>query len=103
MEFVIHQNLEHGQHRSFKLGSKLKYRNKKEYKNNHKFFQKTAKVCYKRTLLYSYKGDKNNLFHEQNNFLKRKDIYLNLNNFNSKNVTTEIRLPLHNLATNITK
>ena len=45
---------------------------KKEYKNKHKFFQKRPKDCCIQTLLYTYKNEKNNFFHKQNNSLKGK-------------------------------
>ena len=48
---------------------------KKEYKNMHKFFQKSAKDCSIQTLLYTYKNENNNFFfHKQKNSLKGKDI-----------------------------
>ena len=46
---------------------------KKEYKNKHTFFQKTAKDCSIQTLLYTYQNE-NNFFYKQKNSLKNKDI-----------------------------
>ena len=45
---------------------------KKEYKNNHKFFQKTAKGCCIQTLLYAYKNEKNNFFPQTKELFKKK-------------------------------
>ena len=77
---------------------------KKKYKkkNNHKFFQKTAKDCSIQTLLYTYKNEKNNFF-SQTKEVFEKERYLNLHNFNNRNVITKIRLPSHNLAKNTTQ
>ena len=46
----------------------------KEYKNKHTFFQIRVKDCCIQILLYTYKNEKNNFFHKQENSLKRKDI-----------------------------
>ena len=75
---------------------------KKKYKNKHTFSQKRAKDCSIQALLYTYKNDKNNFF-SQTIELFKKERYLNLHNFNNRNVITKVGLPSHNFAINTTK
>ena len=77
-------------------------KDKREYKNKHKFFQKRAKECFIQTLLYTFQNETNKVFSQTKELLK-KERHLNLHNFSNRNAITKIRSSSHNFTINTTK
>ena len=70
--------------------------------DKHRFSLKRAKDCWIKTLLDTYKNQRNKFFFHKQRKSFKKEKHLNLNNFNNRNAT-KTGFSSGNLAINTTK